>query len=132
MDCACDLDGLVGVWRGWRAVDDVAVATRARDRAAEDHERRRTDMPAFADVRAVGFLADRVQTEAAHESLEPQIVLRPGGANLQPLGLRLTRQLVGALATSPYEIERRGRHHRSLYWPHGWTLDYVVWTRDVS
>ena len=63
-------------------------------------------MPALADVRAVGFLADGVQAKVAHQPLEPEIVLRAWRAHLQPLRLRLPRQLVGASSPSADEIER--------------------------
>ena len=68
-------------------------------------------VPALADVGAVGFLADRVQPEAAHQALEPVVVLRAGRADLQPLGLGLPRQLgsaVGPLLAAADEIERDG------------------------
>ena len=90
-------------WRGWRCATfagscwsggfgapwiDVAVAARPRAGVAEDHERRRAVVPALADVRAVGFLADGVQAERPHQPLEAVVVLRPRRAHLQPLGLR--------------------------------------------
>ena len=62
---ARDIGRLVRIRRLRRAVHDVAVAARARARVAEDHERRGAMMPALADVRAVRFLADRVQAERA-------------------------------------------------------------------
>ena len=98
MNGARHLDRLVLVGRLRRAVRDVAVAARARAGVAEDHERRGAVVPALADVRAVRFLADGVETEVAHQALEAEVVLGAGRADLQPVGLGLPRQLVGALS----------------------------------
>ena len=110
-DGAADLDRLVSVGRLGRAVRDVAVAARPRAGVAENHERRRAVVPALADVRAVGFLADRVQAERAHQPLEAVIVLRARRADLQPLGLGLPRLAARRLAllAAADEVERSGR-----------------------
>src|SRR5947207_13298537 len=81
--------GFLRVRRMRRSVHDVAVAARARAGAAEDHERRRAVMPALADVGAVRLLADGVESEPAHQLLEPAIVLRARRAHLQPVGFGL-------------------------------------------
>ena len=79
-----------------------AIRARTGADVAEDHERRRAVMPAFADVGAAGVLADRVQPQVLHDALEAEVVLRPRSADLQPLGLRLTR---------PHEFKRRFDGH---------------------
>ena len=68
-----------------------AVGARARADVAEDHERRGAVVPALADVGAVRVFADGVELQLAHDALQPEVVLRPGRAHLQPLGLRRTR-----------------------------------------
>ena len=73
------------------AVRDGAVGARARADVAKDHEGGGSVMPALADVGAACVLADRVQLQVLHDALEPEVVLRPGSADLQPLGLRLAR-----------------------------------------
>ena len=70
-------------------VRDGAVRACAGADVAQDHERRRSVVPALPDVGAARFLADGVELQLLHEPLEAQIVLRPGRANLEPLGLRL-------------------------------------------
>jgi hypothetical protein len=43
--------------------------------------------PAFADVGAVGFFADRVEVEVAHEVLEVEVVASARRPDLEPRGL---------------------------------------------
>ena len=54
---------------------------------AEHHERRGLVVPAFADVGAVGALADGVQVEVAGKLLECVEIVADRGLGLQPLGL---------------------------------------------
>ena len=86
-----DAHRLVEVERGRPAVLHGAVGAGARAHVAEDHEGGGAVVPALADVRAVRVLADRVELQVAHDALEPEVVLRTRGADLQPVGLRLTR-----------------------------------------
>ena len=79
---------LVEIERRRLAVRHRAVAAGARADVAEDHERGGAVMPALADVRAAGFLADRVQAEAAHQRLQLEVPGRTGRAHLQPGRLR--------------------------------------------
>ena len=92
----------------------VAIPARPGARVAENHEGCGAMVPALADVGAVGFLADRVEAERAHQPLEPVVVLRPRRADLQPLGLRLPRQLVVALLATANEVE--GGYGHLLVW----------------
>ena len=68
-----------------------AVCARSRADVAEDHEGSGPVVPALADVGTARILADRVELEVLHDALEPEVVLRPGGAYLQPCRLRFTR-----------------------------------------
>jgi hypothetical protein len=69
------------------AVGHGAICASPRTYIAEDHERRRTVMPALTDVGAVRVLAHGVEFEIAHDSLEPDVVVRSRGTNFQPGGL---------------------------------------------
>ena len=73
------------------AVRHGAVAAGARADVAEDHERRRAVVPAFADVGAAGFFTDGVKVQAAHQLLELQVFLGAGRPHLQPVGFRHAR-----------------------------------------
>ncbi len=79
------------------AVCDGAVGAGPRADVAENHERRRAVVPALADVGATCVFADGVEAEVLHDPLEPDVVLRPGGANFQPgrFGLSWTDKLQG-------------------------------------
>ena len=68
---------------------DGAVGAVPRADVAEDHEGRGAVLPALADVRAVRFLADRVEVELAHQLLEPEVLRPAGSANLEPARLSL-------------------------------------------
>ena len=81
--------GLAHVDRAARvAGGDRAEAAPARARVAEEHHGRGALAPALAHVRAAGFLADRVQVEAAERGLELGVALAPGRADLEPRRLR--------------------------------------------
>ena len=66
-----------------------AESARPRAGVAEDHERRGAGAPALGHVRAMRFLADRVQLLAAHEA--PQVLVRRSRreADLEPVGARV-------------------------------------------
>src|SRR4029453_16803528 len=53
-----------------------AVAAVPRAHITENHERRGEVLPAFADIRAVGLFAHRMEVPLPHETLETE-VLRP-------------------------------------------------------
>jgi hypothetical protein len=55
-------------------------------------------LPAFADVRAVRFFANRVEVELPHEVFEPQILRPAWSADLEPTWLSV-RQRLDAVAT---------------------------------
>src|SRR4029453_4378474 len=107
---AGEVDRLTRIRRMRRAMRDVEISARARARIAENHERRGAVVPALADVGAVGFLANSVQVQPAHQPLQSMIVLRAGRPDLQPLGLWLPGCLVGARSAAADE-RKRGRGH---------------------
>jgi hypothetical protein len=86
-----DASGLREIQLVRLAVRDRAVCAGTRADIAEDHERRRAVMPAFADVGAARVFADRVQLQVLHDPLQPNVVRRAGGADLQPFRFRLAR-----------------------------------------
>ncbi len=89
-DCGGHASGFRGI-DGTRApVSYSAVTTRACADVAENHERGRPVRPAFADVRAAGLLADRVEVQVPHQTLEPEIRRRPGCFHFEPLRLWLS------------------------------------------
>ncbi len=92
------------------AVFDVAESARARAHVAEHQKGRGAAPPAFAEVWAHGFLADRVQFLFAHQSVEPFVGLARGRAHLDPLGAA-QRTDVGFGDDSV--SRRRGRHKSS-------------------
>ncbi len=79
-----DAGGLGVVDRLGAALGDGAEAAAARAEVAEHHEGGRLVIPALADVRAVGGLADGVQVELAGEFLERVEGLTHGSAGLEP------------------------------------------------
>ena len=68
----------------------VAEAAAPGADVAEDHEGRRAALPALADVRAVGLLADGVEVVGADLLLQPPVVRPARRRHLQP------RRLAGA------------------------------------
>jgi hypothetical protein len=70
---------------------DGAEPAGAGTRVPEDHERRRSRAPAFADVRATGFLADGVQRLTAHQMLQAEISFASWQAYFKPIRLGLTK-----------------------------------------
>ena len=75
----------------------VAEAAAPRARVAEDHERRGAALPALADVRARGLLADRVQVLVGDELRQLAIALAARRLDLEPRRLALAhRPHVGA------------------------------------
>ena len=79
---------LVGIERQRPAVTDVAERATPRADVAHDHERRRAFAEAFADVRARGFLAHRVQMVLAQDLLDLVEARARRGANTDPRRLR--------------------------------------------
>ena len=77
----------LGVERQRPAVADVAERAAARADVAHDHERRRALAEAFADVRARGFLAHRVQVVLAQNLLDFVEARRRRRTHADPVGL---------------------------------------------
>ena len=70
---------------------DGAEAAVPRADAAEDHEGRRAERPALADVRAARLLADGVERLVAKDVLRVRVGASGTDADLQPLGPPPTR-----------------------------------------
>ena len=84
---AGDAQRLERVVEGRLAGLDVAEAAAARAGVAEDHEGRRAALPAVADVRAGGLLADRVQALVADHPVELAVALAARRRDLEPARL---------------------------------------------
>ena len=82
-----DATRLVVVEPGGPAGLHGAEAAGARARVAEDHDRRRALVPALADVRAAGLLADGVEVQAAEQALEVVVVLAGRHPGADPVGM---------------------------------------------
>ena len=96
-DRARDAGGLERVVPRRLAGADVAEAAAPRARVAEDHERRGAALPALADVRAGGLLADRVQVLVGDELRQLAVLRAAGRRHLEPRWLALAhRAHVGA------------------------------------
>src|SRR5512145_2036431 len=85
LDGLCDADGLLLVDRQGLSFGDRAVATAARADLAQQQKRRGAVVPAFANVRAVGLLADGVEAVVTHQVDNVLVVLACGRTNFQPL-----------------------------------------------
>src|ERR671917_1928242 len=81
-----DAPRLVEVELSGFAGQNGAEAAGAGADVAQDHEGRRTVVPALTDVRAAGLLADRVQPEAAHGLFYVAVALPHGRPGFQPPG----------------------------------------------
>src|SRR6201994_315088 len=96
-DRARDARGLERIVPRRLAGLDVAEAAAARARVAEDHERRGAALPALADVRARGLLADGVQVLRADQLGQLAVALPAGRGHLEPRRLALAQRAhVGA------------------------------------
>jgi len=71
---------------------DVAEPAAARAGVAEDHERRGAALPAVADVRAGGLLADRVQPLALDHPAQLAVARAAGRRALEPFGLAVAER----------------------------------------
>src|SRR3546814_15388703 len=74
---------------------DVAEGAGARAGVTEDHHRRMLFRPAFADVRAGRFLANRMQIELAHQLARFGITGASRRLDANPVGLPGARGAVG-------------------------------------
>src|SRR6185312_12451254 len=75
LDGRRDARRFLDVVHGRTSVRHRAVRTISRADVAENHERGRTMLPAFADVRAMRFLADGMQAKFAHERAQALVIL---------------------------------------------------------
>jgi hypothetical protein len=96
-DRRCDAPRLGDVVLRRTAVRDGAVSAVPRAGVAEDHEGGGAVIPALAEVRAMRFLAHRVEVELAHEPLQAGVHLAAWSLHLQPRRLSLGERL-GAVA----------------------------------
>ena len=86
-----DSTWLVLVVPGRPARLDGAEATGPRADVAENHDRGGALLPALPDVGTVGFLAHRVQRQAAQDALQLVVVLTAGESGLDPFGVATQR-----------------------------------------
>ena len=91
-DLARDARGLERVVPRRLAGLDVAEAAAARARVAEDHERRGAALPALADVRARGLLADRVEVVVVDPRCSARGSARRRARDLEPRRLALAER----------------------------------------
>ena len=82
-----DMRGLVRVERAGQTGLDIAEGAGARAGVAHDHEGGVLLLPALADVRAAGLLADGVQAVGAHDSVGVGVTLRHRRLDADPVGL---------------------------------------------
>ena len=75
---------LIGVHRRRHAAIHRTERAAPRADLAENHERRRPGAPAFEDVRAARFLADRVQRQIVHQLRHRKLIERAWNADLEP------------------------------------------------
>src|SRR6201999_4197755 len=95
----------------------VAEAAAAGADVAEDHESRRAALPALADVRAVGLLADGVEVVVADLLLQPPVVRAARRRDFQPRRLAFALEgdravgLRGAagIGPGPGDVDALGR-----------------------
>ena len=113
--------GLQRVVPGRLARLDVAEATPAGARVAEDHERGRAPLPALADVRAGRLLADRVQVLGLDERGQLAVLRAAGRRHLEP------RRLAAAvgLDSGPSTVSTSAM-------PPGLALDRVTCSRALT
>ena len=78
---------LIVVGGHWFAGLDVAEAAASCARIAQNHDGRRTSLPALAHIGATGFLADGVQFVFLKEVLEFQVALAAWHPCAKPIGL---------------------------------------------
>ena len=77
-----------------RTLADRAEAAMASADVAAQHERRRAIGPALKNVRALRFLADRVQIQTLDQLEQMILVRRIAELDTQPFRLRLARFLI--------------------------------------
>ena len=106
-----DAARLVVVEPGRPAGLDRAEAAGPGAGVAEDHDRGGALVPALADVRAVGLLADRVQAQAAEQALEVVVVVAGRDPGPDPVGVPAERQR--AVGGRPDRARRRARSSAS-------------------
>ena len=88
-DGLADARGLVGIERIRKTRLHIAEGAGARAGVAHDHHGGVAVGPAFADVRAAGFLADRVQPVLADDLLRGRKFAADGRLHADPFGLAL-------------------------------------------
>src|SRR5512141_953974 len=90
---------------------DITEGAGARTNVTEHQKRCSTAAPAFAQIRAHGFFADRVPLLLAHQSLQPLIGLAGGGADLDPI--RTAQWTDISFGNDP--VSRRCNRHKVLF-----------------
>src|SRR5690606_38321007 len=85
-----------------------------RTYVAQNQERRRPSFPALSDIRAAGFLADRMQVQPPHQALQPLEVLTTRRTDLQPIRAVATQGLRRAVQDRQTRRSLRLDHTRVL------------------
>src|SRR5829696_7784935 len=107
-----DAAWLVAVERGGFTGVDLAEVAAPGALLAADQEGGLAVLPALEDVRAAGFLTDRVQPFAPDQGLEFLVLRAHLGASLDPRWLALDRRLgVADLETQQLSTFRSDRHY---------------------
>src|SRR5439155_4833909 len=111
-----DAQRLERVVEGRLARLHVAEPAAASAGVAEDHERGGAGVPALADVRAGGLLADRVERVALDLLLQLEIARRPRHLHLEPRRLALAERpdLAYLEDAGAVRIRSRSRAHAGI------------------
>ena len=80
-----NLGGLLEIEADGRSGGDGTVAARPGADVPEYHEGGRSALPALADIRAMGFLADGVKPLGLQKIVKLHVVGAPGHGHLEPL-----------------------------------------------
>src|SRR5215471_474131 len=104
-----DTARLVPIDRLRAALGDGAKSAAACADVTEEHECGRAMVPALADVRALGGLADRVQSEAASKLLEIVKVVTDRSFGLEPVRLGNARR------RSERDLDKLGRSRHACW-----------------
>src|ERR1022692_3492999 len=125
-----DAGGLAQVQLGGAPGLHRAEAAGAGADVAQDHHRRRSPRPAFAQVRALGALADRVEPSVVHEAAHGGVAGAGGKPGSQPVGLagRVHGRAFVRVDTAEMDTiagESQARNPRKFPFAHGAALRQV-------
>ena len=113
-----DVTRFVGVERDGLAFPDRAESAVPRADVAPEHESRRAIGPAFKDIRATSFLADRVQVQTLNQLQQVILVGWISQANPQPFGLGLAGLGIKDVEFAGQTLNYLDEQHHSIgVWP---------------